>query len=83
MQTKVIALSEIRIENGEYVDRMCLVNPAHIISAHRGLLTKPGPHVIGSERERELTKLLMIGGQPIFVNESVEEIGSLIGKLTA
>ena len=77
---KVIALSEIRIEKGEYVDQMCIVNPDHIVSAHRGLMEKPGPHLIGSEHARELTQVSLSGKNPIFVNESIEEIAILIAK---
>ena len=77
---KIIALSEIRIENGDYVDKMCLINPEHMVSAHRGLLTKPGPHVIGDERTRELTQVMLLGSNPIFVNESIEEIANLVTK---
>ncbi len=72
---KVIALSEIRTENGEYVEKTCLINPEHLVSAHRGILRKQGPQVIGQEYERELTQIAMLGSQPIFVSESVEEIG--------
>ncbi len=39
---KVIALSEIRTENGEYVEQSCIINPEHLVSAHRGLLRKQG-----------------------------------------
>ncbi len=79
---KVIALSEIRTENGEYVEQTCLINPAHMVSAHRGILRKPGPQLLGTEHERELTSVSMLGSNPIFVNESVEEIASLITKLS-
>ncbi len=78
--TKVIILSEIRTENGEYVEQKCLVNPEHMVSAHRGLLRKQGPQLIGEEHERELTQLNMLGSQPIYVSESVEEIANLIVK---
>ena len=75
---KIIALSEIRTENGEYVSRSCLINPAHMVSAHRGLLRKQGPQLIGEEHERELTQVMLLGSSPIFVNETVEEIAQLI-----
>jgi hypothetical protein len=77
---KIIALSEIRTENGEYVEQMCLINPAHMVSAHRGLLRKQGPQLIGDEHERELTQVMLLGSSPIFVNETVEEIANLITK---
>ncbi len=72
---KVIALSEIRTENGEYVEKTCLINPEHMVSAHRGILRKQGPQLLGEEYERELTSVQLLGSQPIFVSESVEEIG--------
>jgi len=77
---KIIALSEIRTENGEYVERTCLINPAHMVSAHRGLLRKQGPQLIGEEHERELTQVMLLGSSPIFVNETVEEIANLVTK---
>ena len=77
---KIIALSEIRTENGEYVEQSCIINPEHLVSAHRGLLRKQGPQILGEEHERELTQVLCLGSQPIFVNESVEEIANLITK---
>ncbi len=83
MKPQVLALSEIRVEKDDYIEVTCLVNPAYILSCHRGVLQKPGPHVLGTETERELTQIYLNGnaGRPIFVNESVEEIGALIGKL--
>ncbi len=83
MKPQILALSEIRVEKDDYIEVTCLINPAYILSCHRGELTKPGPHVIGTERNRELTQIYLNGnaGRPIFVNESVEEIGALIGKL--
>jgi hypothetical protein len=77
---KVIALSEIRTQNGEYVEQPCIINPEHMVSAHRGILRKQGPQILGEEHERELTSVAMLGSQPIFVNESVEEIAALISN---
>ncbi len=77
---KVIALSEIRTENGEYVEKMCIVNPDHLVSAHLGILRKPGPQILGEQHEQELTQVLLLGSSPIFVRESVEEIANLITK---
>ena len=77
---RIIALSEIRIEKDDYVDQMCIVNPDHIVSAHRGLMEKPGPHLIGTEHARELTQVSLSGKNPIFVNESIEEIANLVTK---
>ncbi len=77
---KVIALSEIRTQNDQYIEQPCLINPEHMVSAHRGILRKPGPQMIGvgDEHERELTQVMMLGSSPIFVNESIEEIANLI-----
>ncbi len=79
---KVIALSEIRTQNDQYIEQPCLINPEHLVSAHRGLLRKSGPQIVGTgqEHERELTQVMLLGSQPIFVNESVEEIANLITK---
>jgi hypothetical protein len=80
MKTIIIKLSEIRTQNGEYVEQPCLINTAHMVSIHRGLLRKQGPQLIGEEHERELTQVIMLGSSPIFVSETIEEIANLITK---
>lgn len=79
---KVIALSEIRTQNDQYIEQPCIINPEHMVSAHRGILRRSGIAIVGKgeEHERELTSVAMLGSQPIFVNESVEEIANLITK---
>lgn len=76
----MIKLNELRIENDDYVMKTCLINPSHILYIQSGQLTKPGPHVIGAERTRELRMIAMLGGTHIFTDETVEEIEALINK---
>lgn len=76
----MIKLNELRIEDDDYVLKSCLINPNKIVSVQSGLLAKKGPHVIGDERQRETRMITMQGGNPIFVEESVEQIAQMIGK---
>ena len=76
----MIKLNELRIEKDDYVMKSCLINPNHILYVQSGELTKPGPHVIGAERTRELRMIAMLGGTHIFTDETVEEIEALINK---
>ena len=74
----LLKINEIRIENDQYVLKSCLLNPTKIITIQSGLLTKQGPHVIGSERERELRMITLEGNNRIFVDETVEQIADMI-----
>jgi hypothetical protein len=67
MTPKLIKFTELRIEDDKYVMKACLVNPDHIVSIQ-------SPHIIGSERERELRMISLRNSPPIFVDETVEEI---------
>jgi len=76
----MIKLKELRIENDKYVEKLCLINPAKIVSVQSGLLAKKGPHLIGLEREREARMIVLEGGSAIFVEASIEEIDLAIGR---
>lgn len=74
MTLKLIKLNELRTENDAFVMKSCLVNADKIVSVLSGKLAKKGPHIIGSERERELRMITLAGAPAIFVDETVEEI---------
>jgi hypothetical protein len=76
--TTLVKINEIRIDDGKYVMKSCLINPEHIITVQSGKLSKTGPHIIGQERERELRMIVMRERQSIFVDESVEELAALL-----
>jgi hypothetical protein len=77
-KASMIKLNEIRIDNDEYVMKSCLVNPSHIVTVQTGQLEKKGPRLIGTERQRELRMIIMLGGIHIFTDETVDEIYELI-----
>jgi hypothetical protein len=78
MKTNLIKLMERRVDADNYVLKSCLVNPEHIICVQSGKLAKTGPHIIGSERDRELRMIVLRERNSIFVDETVEEIGALL-----
>ncbi len=77
----ILKFNELRTENDQYVMKSCLVNTDKIILILSGKLTKPGPQLIGVERERELRMMILEGGTQIFVDESVEEIEARISHI--
>lgn len=81
-QNMLLKLNELRIENGEYVMKSCIVNVDKIVSVQSGILSKKGPHVIGQERERELRMIALAGAPAIFVDEDVDELLATIKKAT-
>lgn len=75
---KLIKLNELRTEDDKFLMKSCLVNPEKIVSVQSGKLSKKGPHIIGSEREKELRMITLAGAPAIFVDETVEEIHARI-----
>lgn len=83
MKTNLIKLNELRVENDEFVMKSCIINTDKIISVHEGKLTRSGPHLIGTERERILRMIRLESGPTpigIFVDETVEEVFAMIEK---
>lgn len=72
----MIKLTEIRDDNDKFVMRDCIINPRHIASVVSGKLSKAGPHIIGSERERELRMVTIANTNNghLFVDETIDEI---------
>lgn len=74
----LLKINELRLENDQYVLKSCLINPKKIVTILSGELTKTGPHIIGAEHRRELRMIVMEENHRIFVDETVEEIFSMI-----
>lgn len=75
----LVKINELRIDNDQFIKKLCLISPTKIIAVQAGRMVKQGPRLIGEELERELRMIVMEGNVRIFVEETVEELSELIG----
>lgn len=75
-----IRLHEI-IRDGEGTSSQPMLVPVDFIGKiTTGKLEKSGPHIIGSTPERELTLIMLKNNVPIFVEETLDQLETLLAS---